>query len=96
MSNPGTETNPSVVLHDHVVFTELDGTEGVLVDLNDKNYYRLNKTAMLVWRSLEKQMPREEIAREFTAHYDVTTEHALSSIERIIGEFESDGLLTTN
>ena len=40
----------SAVPQDHVIFTDLDGLEGVLVDLNTRKYYQLNETAALVWR----------------------------------------------
>ena len=43
-----------LVPHEHVVFTEFDAGEGVLVDLNTKKYFRLNETALIVWRGLEK------------------------------------------
>lgn len=78
---------------DHVVFTEFDGGEGVLVDLQTKRYYQLNETAALVWRALEKGKGREEIVGEFTALYDVTEEHARRSVETILRRFESYKLL---
>lgn len=70
--------------HSHVVYTEFDGAEAVLVDLNTKRYYTLNETAMLVWRGLERGQTTAEIAREFTDRYDVTTEHAAASVERLV------------
>jgi hypothetical protein len=39
--------------YEHVIFTDLDGLEGVLVDLNTKKYYHLNESASLIWRGLE-------------------------------------------
>ena len=33
-----------------VIFTDFDGKEGILVDLNTKQYYRLNETGSLIWR----------------------------------------------
>ena len=36
----------------NVVVTDFDGGEGILVDLNTKRYYKLNETAMLVWRAM--------------------------------------------
>ena len=73
--------------HDHVIFTDLDGLEGVLVDLNTKKYYQLNETASLIWRGLEKQLPVDRIAQEFTERYDVTIETAVSSIEKAVAHF---------
>ncbi len=79
--------------HDHVVYTEFDGREAVLVDLNTKRYYTLNETAMLVWRSLERGQTKDEIVREFTETYDVTTEHATASIERLLTSLMAHRLL---
>ena len=77
----------------HVIFTDLDGLEGVLVDLNSKKYYQLNETASLIWRGLEKRLPVSEIAEEMTESYDVSLEQAKSSIETALRHFEAQKLL---
>jgi hypothetical protein len=72
---------------DHVVATDFEGGEGVLVDLNTKQYYQLNETAMLVWRGLERGLGFDELVAEMTGVYDVTPERARASVERILGNF---------
>jgi hypothetical protein len=79
--------------HEHVIFTDLDGSEGVLVDLNSKQYYQLNETASLIWRGLTKGTPVPDITREITEVYAVTREHAQSSVEAAIGNFMRHHLL---
>lgn len=79
--------------HSHVVYTEFDGREAVLVDLNTKRYYTLNETAMLVWRGLESGKTTAEIAREITDRYEVTTEHAMASVERLVSSLSAHRLL---
>lgn len=74
---------------EHVVFTEFDGGEGVLVDLNTKRYYQLNETAVLVWRCLEQGKSYAEIVGEVTAAYNVTPEHAAESVDRLLLNLES-------
>ena len=54
VNNGKSNSQSTPIPHDHVLFTDLDGLEGVLVDLNTKKYYQLNETASLVWRGLEK------------------------------------------
>jgi len=49
--------------------TDLDGVEGVLVDLNTKEHYQLNETASLIWRGLAKGTPVVHIAGEMTELY---------------------------
>lgn len=79
--------------HDHVVYTEFDGTEAVLVDLNTKRYYTLNETAMLVWRGLERGQTTAEIALEISNVYDVSAEHAAASVERLLASLAAHRLL---
>ncbi len=70
--------------HEHVVFTEFDAGEGILVDLNTKKYFQLNETGMIVWRGLEKRQTLEEIVGQITAAYDVTPEHAAESVRKVL------------
>ena len=78
-----------MVPHDHIVFTEFDGGEGVLVDLNTKKYYQLNETAMLVWRCLEKGKTLSEVVEEMMAAYEVTKEQAAQSVEKLLRNFQA-------
>ncbi len=79
--------------YEHIIFTDLDGLEGVLVDLNTKKYYQLNETASLIWRGLLKRSPVNQIAKEMTERYDVTLDHAISSIEIALRHFDAQKLL---
>lgn len=80
--------------YDHVIFTDVDGADGVLVDLNTKQYYQLNETASLIWRGLVKGTPVADIAREMTDVYDVTLEHAQASVDAAVARFTAHHLLT--
>ena len=79
--------------HDHVVFTDFEGGEGVLVDLNTKRYYTLNETAALIWRALEQGLASDEIVRQLTEAYDVTPEHAAASLEQTLSTLRARQLL---
>ena len=78
----------------HVVVTDFDGGEGILVDLNTKKYYQLNETAMIVWKGLEKGKTAGEIAAEITSDYEVALDKAQVSVERIVDNFQTYKLLT--
>jgi hypothetical protein len=78
-----------LVPYDHVVFTEFEGGEGVLVDLDTKKYFQLNETAMFVWRRLEKGLGVADIAGELAAEYDVTPERAAESVRRLLENLRS-------
>lgn len=78
----------------HVVVTDFDGGEGILVDLNTKKYYQLNETAMVVWKGLEQGKTTNEIAADITSNYEVALDKASVSVERIVDNFQSYKLVS--
>ena len=78
----------------HVVVTDFDGGEGILVDLNTKKYYQLNETAMIVWKGLEQGKSTNEIAADITSSYEVALEKATISVERIVDNFQTYKLVS--
>ena len=77
----------------HVVATDFEGGEGILVDLNTKKYYQLNETAMVVWKGLEKGKTMGEIVADITSIYEITTAKATLSVQRIVDNFQTYKLL---
>jgi len=77
-----------------VIFTDFDGNEGILVDLNSKKYYQLNETAMLVWKGLETGKSVDEITAQVTNEYEVNVDHATRSVERLLTNLQSYKLVT--
>ena len=77
----------------HVVATDFDGGEGILVDLNTKKYYQLNETAMVVWKGLEKGKTMTEIVADITSNYEVPADQATLSVQRIVDNFQTYKLL---
>ena len=73
----------------HVVVTDFDGGEGILVDLNTKKYFQLNETAMVVWKGLEKGKTMNEIVADITGTYEVAPDKATLSVQRIVDNFQS-------
>lgn len=73
----------------HVVVTDFDGGEGILVDLNTKKYYQLNETAMVVWKGLEQGKTTNEIAADITSAYEVGLDQATLSVQRILDNFQT-------
>ena len=76
-----------------IIFTDFEGGEGILVDLNTKQYYRLNETGALIWRGLEKGRSVEDIAAEMQEIYEVTREQALASVDKLLSTLESNRLV---
>ena len=84
-----------VTPHDHVVFTDLGGGEGVLVDLNSKQYFQLNETATLIWSAIARGTTVPELVQELTNVYDVTPDHAQASVESAIRAFAANRVVRT-
>jgi Coenzyme PQQ synthesis protein D (PqqD) len=76
-----------------VVFTDFESGEAVLVDLNTTRYYQLNETGALIWRCLEKGGTLDDVVSEMQSVYDVTREHALASVEKLLLSLESNKLV---
>ena len=87
-------TAPNLIAGKHVVVTDFDGGEGILVDLNTKRYYQLNETAMVVWKGLEQGKSVGEIVDDIVARYEVALENATRSVERILDSFQTYKLLS--
>ena len=77
----------------HVVATDFDGGEGILVDLNTKKYYQMNETAMVVWKGLENGKSMDEIVADITSTYEVPADKATLSVQRIVDNFQTYKLL---
>ena len=82
--------------HDHIVFTEFDGTEGILVDLNTKKYYQLNETATLIWKGIADKAPIVEIANSLATSYEVTPADAQRNVQSIVQQLRDYKLISTD
>ena len=76
-----------------IVFTDFEGGEAILVDLNTTKYYELNETGALIWRGLENGKTIEDIVSEMQSVYEVSAEHALASVESLLNSLESNNLV---
>jgi hypothetical protein len=82
--------------HDHIVFTEFDDSEGILVDLNTKKYYQLNETATLIWKGIANKAPIVEIANSLTSSYEVTPEDAQRNVQSIVQQLQEYKLISAD
>jgi len=79
--------------HAHVVVTEFEGGESVLVDLDTKRYYQLNETATVIWRALADGSSKTSIVGNLMSVYDVTGEDAAKSVDQVLGQLTAHRLL---
>jgi Coenzyme PQQ synthesis protein D (PqqD) len=79
--------------YEHVISTEFDGGEGVLVDLRTKKYFQLNESGMLIWRGLENGRTLSEIVSDLTDTYEVSAESANASFDRFVSSLKASRLV---
>lgn len=77
----------------YVVSTAFDDGEGVLVNLNTKQYFRLNQTAMFVWHRIQKGQHAGDIASDMTDEYEVSPAQALESVQRFLWSLSASKLV---
>ena len=70
--------------------------EAVLLNLEDKSYYRLNETAALIWAGLEKGDTREAILDQLLASYDADEKQIAHELDLVIEDFKMRKLLVDN
>ena len=83
----------NLVISPDVLTAHLSG-EAVLLNLADKNYYRLNETAALVWSGLERGASREEIVTSLVNNYEVDDAEAEKQMDAVIDDFRAKNLVT--
>ena len=78
-----------------VLFTELDDGTGVLLNLDTKFYYSLNRTAAFVWKNIASGAARTtpDLARKLTEAFRVELAAAERDVTSVVNEMVADGLL---
>lgn len=76
-----------------IIFADLDPTEGVLLNLKSKNYYKLNETGQIIWKGLEKKLPIEAIATTLTDTYALTHEQAVKDVYMVVEKLIFENIL---
>jgi len=85
--------HPAFVPLEHIVPSHLEDGDGVLVDLNTRQYYQLNESAMLIWRALENGFSFDQIVNEIVTTYTVSNEKAIASAEALIRQLQQRKLV---
>lgn len=88
MSKALPRPNPEVV-------SRLVGDEMVLVNLGTNQILTLNPTGARVWELLTAGTSRSEIEATLLTEYDVSSSEVAASIDALLAELESEGLVET-
>lgn len=70
----------------------VDG-EVVILDRETEKIHQLNSTASLVWNRLARESDLADVAREFSALFDVEESAALEDVRRIVEKLRELRLL---
>jgi hypothetical protein len=70
---------------DHVLVSHLAG-EAVLLDMDSRNYYRLNATAAAIWKALERGQSLHAIAEELVSKFEVDERTAREALQEQVDE----------
>lgn len=74
---------PGVTVSEDVLTAHL-ADEAVLLDMETKNYYRLNATAAEVWKGLEKGLDRQAILDGLLSRYEVDEPTAAAEVDALL------------
>lgn len=80
--------------HPKVVVTELEGeNESVLLHLETKKYYTLNKTGVQIWQLLSDGYTADEITHKLCSEYEMSIKSGEKSISNLIRKLLEEKLL---
>ncbi len=85
-------SEPTWRVPDDVLTAHLEG-EAVLLHMETKDYFRLNETAAVVWKALERGKDRTAIVAELVEGFDVDAAEAAEELDRLLAELAGRGLV---
>jgi hypothetical protein len=85
-------SEPTWRVPDDVLTAHLEG-EAVLLHMETKDYFRLNETAAVVWKALERGKARAAIVAELVEGFDVDAAEAAEELDRLLAELAGRGLV---
>ncbi len=78
---------------DSVVYTPLSDGEGVLLCLEQREFFDLNETGRLIWERLCEGLDTAEITTTLVQEYEVTPEEAARTVESFLAKLVEDRLV---
>ena len=75
-----------------VLVAHLEG-EAVILHMDTKRYYRLNDTAAVIWKALERGEALPGIVSALRKEFDVAEDEATREAERVVADLVEKGLL---
>ncbi len=79
-----------------IIYADLDPTEGIVLNLETRNYYRLNETGQLVWQGLSGGKNPAEIAQNLYEKFETTLETAQTDVSELLQNLQQEHLIETS
>lgn len=87
-------TSSKFAARKRVLFTPLADGTGVLLDLETKFYFTLNRTGVVVWRSLEAgPEDANTLSDTLCDEFDVDADTALDDVQNLLSDLVENSLL---
>lgn len=77
---------------DNCLFREIDG-EGVILNLDDENYYGLNATGVEIWTALDSGCSLDAAVEKLLLAFDVSEDEARADAMALVGDLVARGIL---
>ena len=77
-----------------VVSSALPNGDVVLVQLDTRQYYSLNKTGAIVWKLIERSTPLAGISKALFDRFEVSRQTADETVRELIDELKTHKLIT--
>jgi hypothetical protein len=79
--------------HPNVLLTELQDGTGVLLHLDTKFYFALNRTGMVTWRVIEKGATLEDVSASLVERFEIDEPRARRDVEALLHELGAEDLI---
>jgi hypothetical protein len=79
--------------HPDAVDTELDTNEVVLLHLESKTYYTLNRTGLRIWQGVKEGLSLREVSGRLQKEFEIDPDKADESVLRIADELSREKLV---
>lgn len=91
-----TDDRRAIAPNPRCLLTELGDETGVLLHLDTKFYYTLNRTGLTLWKALSAAPPKgaHELAAHLVASFSVDAETARADVDAVVEELFGEGLVT--
>ena len=90
------EREGRIVPNPRCLLTELGDGTGVLLHLDTKFYYTLNRTGLVLWKAAASAPAKraEDIAADFATRFEVDVSTARKDVDAVLDELVGEDMIT--